>query len=143
MSLLKYPFQIYFRDLESGLIEIEVDYYNIDSSKITKLIVSGIDKKDIPALAVEDVNKGWMNSMGFGNHTFYETYEHCLANGSKKSEYFSVLLDENNKWIDSHDVGIDGPLVHYDINDKHSLHLWILVFERHAFVGHYAIELPK
>jgi hypothetical protein len=143
LSLLKYPFQIYFRDLESGLIEIEVDYYNIDSSKITKLIVSGIDKKDIPALAVEDVNKGWMNSMGFGNHTFYETYEHCLANGSKKSEYFSVLLDENNKWIDSHDVGIDGPLVHYDINDKHSLHLWILAFERHAFVGHYAIELPK
>lgn len=120
-----------------------MDYLNSDSSKTTKLIISGLKKNDIPTLSDEDINKGWMNSMGFGNHTFYETYEHCLANNSKNSKYFAVLVDKNNKWLDSHFVGIDGPLLYWDKNNPNQLHLWILSFERHAFVGQYLIDIDK
>jgi hypothetical protein len=141
LSLLKNPNSINYRTLTNGLFEIEVDFLNTDSSKTTKLFISGLDKNDIPTLAAEDVNKGWKNSMGFGNHTFYETYAHCLANSSLNSEYFSMLTDEDNKWLDSHFVGIDGPLLHWDENEEGLLHLWVLAFERHAFVGHYTIKV--
>jgi len=141
LSLLKYIKQINYRELESNLFEIEIDYFNTDSSKITKLFISGLNPKDIPSLATENVNDGWKNSMGFGNHTFYETYEHCLDNSSKDSEYFSLLTNENNEWLDSHFIGIDGPLLHWDSENDNLLHIWILAFERHAFVGHYTIEI--
>ncbi len=141
LSLLKYPSKVFYRTLDSNLFELEVDYLNTDSTKTTKLIISGLNKEDIPTLSTEDINKGWMNSMGFGNHTFYETYEHCLENGSKNSTYFAVLTDENNKWLDSHFVGIDGPLLYWDKNNPNLLNLWILSFERHAFVGHYLIDV--
>ena len=52
-----------------------------------------------------------------------------------------VLLDENGKWLDSHTIGIDGPLLHLDENDPTLLHVWLLSFERHALVGHYTIQL--
>ena len=141
LSLLKYPKEVTYRELNNDLFEIEVDYFNTDSSKTTKLFISGLNKSDIPTLAVNDVNKGWKNSMGFGNHTFYETYKHCLEHSSLNSEYFALLTDENNHWLDSHFIGIDGPLLHWDENEKGLLHLWILAFERHAFVGHYVIKV--
>ena len=141
LSLLKNPNTVNYRTLTNGLFEIEVDFLNTDSSKTTKLFISGLDMNDIPTLAVEDVNKGWKNSMGFGNHTFYETYEHCLSHSSLNSEYFAILTDEDNKWLDSHFIGIDGPLLHWDKNEEGLLHLWVLAFERHAFVGHYTIKV--
>ena len=57
------------------------------------------------------------------------------------SEFFALLTDENNNWLDSHYIGIDGPLLHWDENEEGLLHLWILAFERHAFVGHYTIKV--
>ena len=141
LSWLKYPTKIIYRTIDTNIFELEVDYLNTDSTKTTKLIISGLSKNDLPTLSEKDINKGWMNSMGFGNHTFYETYDHCLANCSKNSTYFAVLVDEHNKWLDSHYVGIDGPLLYWDKNNPNLLHLWILSFERHAFVGHYLIEI--
>ena len=141
LSLLKYPNKIIHRTLENDLFELEINYLNTDSTKTTKLFISGLNKNEIPTLSPKNVNDGWKNSMGFGNHTFYETYEHCLENGSVDSKYFALLTDEQNHWLDSHFVGIDGPLLHWDDKEEGVLHLWILAFERHAFVGHYKIKI--
>jgi hypothetical protein len=141
LSLLKNPSKIFYRLLDNDLFELEVNYLNTDSSKTTKLFISGLNKENIPTLSTKNVNDGWKNSMGFGNHTFYETYEHCISNGSLNSEFFALLTDENNNWLDSHFIGIDGPLLHWDENEEGLLHLWILAFERHAFVGHYTIKV--
>jgi hypothetical protein len=80
-------------------------------------------------------------SMGISNHTFYQSYEELLNYSSLHEPYFSLLLDENGNWVDSHDVGIDGPLFFFDAADPTKLHLMILSFERHSFVGHYIIEV--
>ncbi len=141
LSWLKHPIKIIYKTLDTNIFELEVNYLSADSNKHTKLIISGLNKQDIPTLNLKDINNGWMNSMGFGNHTFYESYENYLKYDSKHSTYFAVLVDENDKWLDSHYVGIDGPLLYWDINNPHLLHLWILSFERHAFVGHYLIEI--
>lgn len=141
LSLLKYPNKIVYRDLENNLFEIEINYLNTDSTTTTKFFISGLNKNEIPTLPTSQVNDGWKNSMGFGNHTFYETYAHCLENGSVDSKYFALLTDKQNHWLDSHYIGIDGPLLHWDNKDKNVLHIWILAFERHAFVGHYKIRI--
>jgi len=130
----------YFRTLTNGLFEVELVFNSDSLEKKTHFIVSGLDKNEIPTLAADQVNSGWQNSMGFGNHTFYETYESALAHPSKSSEYFGLLLDADRLWIDSHHVGIDGPMMHWDEDNPELLHFWILSFERHAFVGHYIIN---
>jgi len=43
--------------------------------------------------------------------------------------------------LDSHYVGIDGPLLHWDKNDPTKLHVWVLSFERHALIAHYVLDL--
>jgi hypothetical protein len=130
----------YDRTLDNGLFEVELIFNAENAEKKTHFVVSGLDKMEIPTLATEDVNSGWQNSMGFGNHTFYETYENALEHPAQTSEYFAILMDSDNLWIDSHAVGIDGPMLHWDEKNPELLHFWILSFERHAFVGHYVIN---
>lgn len=124
-----------------SLLEIELVFNMNDTSKLTTLILSGINLKDIPALAADEVNKGWQNSMGFGNHTFYETYEHAQHCKVSNNPYFAYLIDEKGRWIDSHKIGIDGPLLYFDKRNENRLHVLILSFERHAIVGHYSYEV--
>jgi hypothetical protein len=81
--------------------------------------------------------------MGLGNHPFYEdckAHDECC---SKRNPYFGVLLDSQGNWLDSHKIGIDGPLLHIDDKNENILHVWLLSFERHALVGHYEIYLDK
>lgn len=126
-----------------SLLEVEVTFNIADSVKLTQLILSGINLKEIPVLSGIEVNKGWQSSMGFGNHTFYETYEHAQHCKVSTNPYFAYLMDENGNWMDSHKVGIDGPLLYLDEKNKNLLHVLILSFERHAIVGHYSYELKK
>jgi len=51
------------------------------------------------------------------------------------------LTDEKGEFLDSHFVGIDGPLIHKDSKNQNILHVWLLSYERHALVGHYTIKL--
>ena len=111
------------------------------NGEVTQFVFGGIDFKSLPHLAVEDANSGSQFSMGIGNHPFYED---CVSHDelcSFNNPYFGVLLDEEDKWLDSHTIGIDGPLLHLDKNNPNLIHVWLLSFERHALVGHYEIEL--
>jgi len=125
----------------SETFEITVFYNDTIKNRKTKLIIGGLNNENIPILAIEDVNKGFQMPMGISNHSFYETYKTMAANPANENPYYAFLIDGNNKWIDSHKVGIDGPLLHFD--EEGNLHLWVLSFERHAFVGHYLIEYNK
>lgn len=127
--------------MQDTLLEIEVIYDKSKKHNGTKLVLSGIFPDEIPSLDPLDANNGWMSSMGIGNHTFYETYNGFIQKSSKTNPYFCLLMDENNRFLDSHFVGIDGPLLHWDNQNPNLLHIWILSFERHAFVGHYTVEI--
>ena len=45
--------------------------------------------------------------------------------------------------VDSHFLGVDGPLFHLDIDDADVLHYWLLSFERHAMVAHLTFNLNE
>ena len=113
------------------------------SGEITQFVFGGIKFDDLPILSSEEANSGSQFSMGIGNHPFYED---CVTHDelcSKNNPYFGVLMDANDNWLDSHKVGIDGPLLHVDSENPNLIHVWLLSFERHALVGHYVIDLSK
>lgn len=121
--------------------ELKFIYYSTSDAEITNLYVGGLKKKDIPTLAQNDAHKGFQMPMGIANHSFYETYSQMQNSPSKENPYYGILINEEEKFIDSHWLGIDGPLFHWDLKQQNLLHVWILSFERHAFVGHYTIQM--
>jgi hypothetical protein len=128
---------------QDTLVEIDLMFQDKQLERTTHMVLGGIDLASMPALPVEEVNRGCRSSMGFGNHPFYESYaEHqrCLAS---HSPYYAYLCDGEQVWLDSHQVGIDGPVIHRDPQRPNVIHLWLLSFERHAVVGHYEIRLEE
>lgn len=123
------------------LKELKLDFNHQSKNIKTTLIIGGLDLDDFPVLDIEEANKGWKNSMGIGNHTFYETYETHNSIKAATNPYYGLLVDESGSWLDSHKVGIDGPIFHFSDEGKKQLHLWLLSFERHALVGHYVIDM--
>lgn len=134
----------YFRTIISTstldtLVEVELTF-NDNQQRITKFIVGGINPKLFPVLDNDSANSGWKSSMGFSNHPFYEKYDSHISCQTKKNPYYAYLCNEKEEWLDSHKIGIDGPIFYWDKNSPGTLHLWILSFERHALVGHYIIK---
>jgi hypothetical protein len=123
------------------LDELRLTFKDADDKRTTKLIIGGLDFSLLPHLSVANVNKAWRISMGFSNHPFYESYEEHLKWKSKSNPYYGYLTNEKNEWLDSHTIGIDGPMMHWDDKIPNRLHVWVLSFERHAFVGHYIIDI--
>ena len=125
---------------DSSTFELNISYNDTIKNRQTHLIVGGLQKELIPTLTVEEVNKGFQMPMGIANHSFYEPYSYMKKTPSETNPYYGFLTDGEGNWLDSHDVGIDGPLLHFDAENPSLLHFWILSFERHAFVGHYVID---
>ncbi|MGB1041598.1 MAG: hypothetical protein ACPGVD_12045 [Flavobacteriales bacterium] len=139
----------------SGLKEIlyyKVEIKNTNKDVLTELtlrfetptdttlfIVGGINVDSLPVLSVENSKNGYQMPMGIGNYSFYQNYAEIEKVNQLESPYYAFLLDENGNWLDSHEIGIDGPLMHLD--KEGNLHFWILSFERHCFVGHYVIKM--
>ena len=113
------------------------------SKRETKLYFGGLEMKNFPSLKPEKANDGYKISMGFSNHTFYETYKEHWKWSALTSPYYGFFTNGKGEWLDSHKIGVDGPVFHWDARNPNLLHLWLLSFERHAFVGHYTIEFPK
>jgi len=123
------------------LCEIELTFTHKTSQEKTKLIIGGVNLNDFPILSEEQANKGWKNSMGIGNHSFYESYDKHINYKSESAPYYGLFTDDKGKWLDSHKIGIDGPIFHFTDADKKYLHLWLLSFERHALTGHYLMKI--
>ncbi len=124
------------------LHELQLLFQDETGERKTQLIFGGLDMSKFPVLPSAAANKGWKTSMGFANHTFYETYAVQIAQKSKKNPYYGYLATGKGRWLDSHRIGIDGPIFHFSDAERKVLHLWLLSFERHALVGHYIFKLP-
>lgn len=135
--------EVVYRTTETSLGErSEFEFsYSDKLGRKTRFIIGGLDLSTLPKLSSEEANSGHQFSMGIGNHPFYEDYDLHENQCSLTNPSFGLLLDENGKWLDSHSIGIDGPLLHLDKDDPTKLHIWILSFERHALIAHYVLKL--
>lgn len=125
------------------LHEIILTFNDRSTDKITDITFGGLDLSKFPVLSPMHANKAWKSSMGFSNHSFYESLEEFRNHKTKENPYYAYMRDEEKNWLDSHKVGIDGPLIHWDDEDSSKLHIWFLSFERHALVGHYIIKIKE
>jgi hypothetical protein len=123
--------------------EIELIFSDTKTGEQNKLLIGGIDLKKLPKLAVKDYAKGFYMPMGIGVPPFYQSYEDLSKNNPAESSYFSMLLSKENKWIDHHDLGVDGQVLHLDRDNPHLLHLYLLSYERNTLIAHYAIDLSS
>ena len=119
--------------------ELELQFVSREGT-VNRFFVSGFRWDDLPQLAVADYAKGMYMPMGIGVPPFFQTVEALAANPPHQSAYFSVLLDQDDRWIDHHKVAIDGPVLHRDIADSNTLHLYLLSYERHSLVRHVTVR---
>ena len=121
--------------------ELELTFRGSDGST-NRFLVGGVDLAALPQLEPLAYPKGLYMPMGIGVPPFYQDYADLLAADPMESDYYSVLLDESDRWIDHHTVAIDGPVMHRDAQHPRRVHLYLLSYERHTLVGHFTIDLP-
>ncbi|MEM9152374.1 MAG: hypothetical protein AAGB19_18220, partial [Cyanobacteria bacterium P01_F01_bin.3] len=79
--------------------------------------------------------------LGYGT-PFTQSYQDLENAPPSQSPVFSVLLDGDDKVIDYRkDIGINGLVMHRDVEDENLLHLYLMSYERITLIGHYVIDL--
>jgi hypothetical protein len=123
------------------LQELELVFASSQTPGKCRFLVSGVDLKSLPQLPPRGYGKGLYMPMGIGVPPFHETYQELEARPPQNSPYFSLLLDERDRWIDHHKFGIDGPVMHRDESDPNLLHVYLLSYERHSLIAHLVVTL--
>ncbi len=125
---------------DKRLHEIELVFSSSKRGGTSRFLVSGVDLASLPQLPVADYPKGMYMPMGIGVPPFFQAYNELETNPPHESPYVSVLLDENDRWIDHHSFAIDGPVLHRDESDPDLLHIYLLSYERHSLIAHIVLR---
>jgi uncharacterized membrane protein YdjX (TVP38/TMEM64 family) len=120
--------------------ELELDFSSSRAEGTSRFLVSGFDLEALPRVSVREYPRGLYMPMGIGVPPFIQSYEELEHDPPQKGAYFSVLLDEEGRWIDHHKLGIDGPVLHRDADDPGKLHVYLLSYERHTLLNHFVID---
>lgn len=126
-----------------ALFEIELTFRDSRTSEATRLVFGGLGLKSLPASTPAHYDKGWKAPMGIGNPSFFESYDEVLKTPPSQRSFYGFHLDAQNRWIDHHAVGVDGPLLHRDADDPSKLHLYLLSYERHSLLNHFVLKCPE
>ncbi len=110
------------------LRELELVFRSSKTDEPARFLVSGFDLESLPLLDLEHYPNGLYMPMGIGVPPFYQSYEALEKNPPWESPYFSLLLDGENRWLNNHDVGIDGPAMHRDASQPYVLHVYLLSY---------------
>lgn len=124
------------------LYELDLVFKDGRTGEQTRLIFGGLDFRSLPVTSPDHYERGWQVPMGIGNPSFFESYEEVLANSPLQRPFYGLHLDTQDRWIDHHGVGVDGPLLHWDADDSSRLHLYLLAYERHALLNHFVFTCP-
>lgn len=125
-----------------SLFEIELAFRSSKTGEPTRLILGGLDWTGIPVASPAQYDRGSSVPLGIGNPGFFESYEEVVANPPTQRTFYGFILDSQNRWLDHHAIGVDGPLLHWDADDPALLHLYLLSYERHALLNHLVVAMP-
>jgi len=121
------------------LQELELVFRHKDKDKECRFIISGFELGALPQLPVENYLQGLYMPMGIAVPPFFQSYAELTKNPPDNSPYFCVLVDPQDRWINHHEVAVDGPVLHRDVNNPAVLHVYLLSYERHSLIGHFVI----
>jgi hypothetical protein len=125
---------------ERPLDELEIVFRGNGAGR-RRFLVSGFEIAAQPQLAITNYPQGMYMPMGIGIPPFSQAYAALEKAPPDKSAFMSLLLDDQDRWIDHHSVGVDGAVVHRDEANPNRLHLYLLSYERHCLIAHFTLEL--
>jgi hypothetical protein len=125
------------------LFELDLRFRDGQTGETTRIVIGGLDLASLPAAMPAQYERGWQVPFGIGNPSFFESYEYLVGNPSLKRPFYGFHLDAQDRWIDHHAIGVDGPLLHWDATDPSLLHLYLVSYERHALLNHFVIVCPR
>ena len=105
--------------------------------------ISGFDLKTLPHVSTRHYAKGRLFLMGIGTPPLKQAYKVLAKHPPEKSPVFSVFLDKKGRWINHHEVAIDGSILFIDKDKPSVLHVYLVSYERHAVIAHYRLMLPE
>ena len=108
-----------------------------------RFLVSGFDLAALPRLPAGEYTKGLYMPMGIGTPPFFQSYDELQKTPPDRSPYFSLMLDAKGKWVNHHDVAVDGPVLYRDAADPDRLHIHLLSYERHTLINHVILSLKE
>jgi hypothetical protein len=123
------------------LQELELVFGSRQTGEKCRFIVSGFDVAALPQLPIHDYPKGLYMPMGIGTPAFFQSYDELQKNQPDKSAYFCVMLDAEGRWINHHDLAVDGPVMHRDATNPDLLHIYLLSYERHSLIAHVVVTI--
>ncbi len=124
-------------------LEIEITLTDVTEKERLKMVIGGLNFFEIPRLP--DESKGVATTIPFGisNHALTTLADFQQYNSSLQMPNYAFLLTEDGHYIDHHAVGVDAPVVYMDRLEAKLLHVWLLSYERHCWVGHYTVDLSE
>jgi hypothetical protein len=128
---------------DQSLFEIELAFRSSHTAELTRLILGGLDAAAIPTASADQYTRGRQVPLGIGNPGFFESYEQVVVHPPIQRTFYGFHLDSQDRWMDHHAIGVDGPLLHWDTNDPSLLHLYLLSYERHALLNHFVLNVPQ
>ena len=75
---------------------------------------------------------------GIGTPTIHATEEERTAELSEDRPRYLFLLDSKGNLVDNHLAGMDGIYLWREAGEPGLLHVWVVGYERIAFVGHFS-----
>lgn len=122
--------------------ELELVFRDTRTGGHNRYIVGGFRADRLPALAMSDYPKGSYMPMGIAVPPLMQSYDELERTPPWTTPYYSVLVDESDRWLNHHDIAVDGQVMHRDDRDPGLLHLYLLSYERHAILAHFRIPMP-
>lgn len=123
------------------LHELELSFRCARTGETNRFYVSGFRLEALPRLPTSRYSEGLYMPMGIGVPPFFQSYSELQQQPPQLSPYFSVLLDSRGGWLNHHDIGIDGPVLHCDDKQPNTLHVYFLSYERETLVGHWTVSI--
>lgn len=121
--------------------ELELSFRCSRTGETNRFFVSGFRLEELPTLPTSRYAEGLYMPMGIGVPPFFQSYAELQKGPPQLSPFFSVLLDPRGGWLNHHDVGVDGPILHCDDTQPNTLHVYLLSYERETLVGHWIVKL--
>ncbi|MBI1833194.1 MAG: TVP38/TMEM64 family protein [Planctomycetes bacterium] len=136
-----------WRDIRSpaGKLHLHELEFVFESSKLAgqcRFLIGGVNLAELPKLAPVDYPKGLYMPMGIGIPPFAQSYADLQKHPPHRSPFYCLMLDEADRWINHHEVAVDGPVAHRDRDDPERLHVYLLSYERHTLLKHLIVRLP-
>ncbi len=97
-----------------------------------RILVNGFDLHALPLAARRGLSQGTVPADGhrqpavLSELRVYATIRRSLARTS------AWRLDEDDHWLNHHELAVDGVVLHRDADDPEVLHVYLLSYERHA-----------